>query len=185
LSPNEFCFDVRGYAIASPDSGNFDSRKIEMQFTGKIASFVVPLVATALLSACSGGGGSPALQPSGDAALQAHSATSAQSVTSRAVTPFKGGPKCKASGTVKATPCPIALTITDPVQTIAVTAGASDTITEKDNCAKNGIALVVGADGTYVVTAGLASGSCVAKFTATNGKKHDGKATVPISNTLL
>jgi hypothetical protein len=156
-----------------------------MRFTGKIASFVVPLVATALLTACAGGGGSPALQPGDSAAgLQAHAATNAQSAASRGIADIASHAKCKSSGSVKASPCPIALTVLDPVQTITVTAGSGDTIAEKDNCAKNGIAVVAGADGSYVVTAGLAAGSCVAKFSAKNGKKHDGKASVPISNTL-
>jgi hypothetical protein len=93
--------------------------------------------------------------------------------------------KCKTSGGVSVSPCPVVLTMSNPAQNVTVTAPASTTITEKDDCTvgSNTIATVVGSGTTYVVASGNTTGKCKAKFIArdANGNKV-GKAVLPITN---
>ncbi len=161
-----------------------------MRLPNNLVSFVIPLVATGLLAGCAGGGGSPSLQSSGTAAgTQARTSSTqgvgAQSIASQGLdSNVQDDASCKSSGGVKASPCPISLTISDPSQTVTVSMKSGDTLTEKDNCTKKGTATVAGSGGTYLITAGLTSGACTAKFIEKNGKMTVGKASLPIKNTV-
>jgi hypothetical protein len=158
-----------------------------VRISNNMARFIMPLVAVALLAGCSGGGGSPALQSSGNAAgTQSRTASipgaATQSIAAQGVdSDMQPDATCKSSG-LKVSPCPISLTVSDPVQAVTLTLKTGDTITEKDNCAKSGAATVAGSGANYTVTAGLTTGGCVAKFTEKNGKMLIGRASLPIKN---
>ena len=145
----------------------------------RIGRQLLALVAAGILAGCAGG--STTSVPAGGSSLQSHSSTLGAGQTS-AMGEINDG-KCKTSGDVTVSPCPVVLTVSNPSVTVTVTAGSGDTITEKDNCTKKkNIATVEGTNGTYQVTAGDAAGSCQAKFTAKNGKTKTGSGTLPIKN---
>jgi hypothetical protein len=96
--------------------------------------------------------------------------------------------QCKSKGGVTASPCPVVVGSSNPDQAVTITAPGSPppTISEKDNCAANNIAIVGGVGSNYEVIAGTSAGKCKATFTAKNSKgKKVGKATLNITNTGL
>lgn len=97
---------------------------------------------------------------------------------------------CGAHGSVRVTPCSVDLTASNPgPDTVVVRTdrGRKDTLTESDNCGgASGMATVTQGSGhSWIVTAGLTTGSCTATFTLAN--KHGktlGWADLAITNSI-
>lgn len=96
--------------------------------------------------------------------------------------------KCTHQGAVKVKPCSVDFTTSNPgPATVTVKAPKKDTVSEYDNCGgPTGTATVTqGEGGTWIVTAGAASGSCTATFTGTNKHgKANGSADLAITNSI-
>jgi hypothetical protein len=144
--------------------------------TGKQCLFSLSTLAFAgILAGCAGGAA-----PSGSSNGLPFSASQMQPVGANIF--FDA--KCKKDNGVSVKPCSVSLTVTDPTATVTVSAPKGDTIADKDKkCSKKDIATVAGSGDSYVVTAGVKSGSCAVIFTASSGGKKIGTATLAVKNT--
>ena len=139
-----------------------------MQISGRLLA-VIGLAS--ILSAC----GSGASTPSTQAAAPANGATSPMQ---------RDFPDhhCLHNGRLKLNPCAVKLTVSNPTATVMATGRPGGTITYKDNdCTKKAVATLSGSDGTYLVTAGVSAGRCVARFKDKSGQKV-GRAILYIVN---
>lgn len=92
---------------------------------------------------------------------------------------------CKNSGGVRATPCRVQLTASNPVIDVSVKTpnGAKGTVVEHDSCGgASGIASITGSDNSWVVTAGAVKGHCKARFNYFNNNQKVGWARIKIQN---
>ncbi len=92
--------------------------------------------------------------------------------------------KCGHNHGVSVRPCKVTLTTSNPTATVTAKGPSGGTFTVRDaRCTTRGIASVSGGGSTYLVTAGLNSGSCEAKFIDKDTKGHKiGIAQLSISN---
>ena len=135
--------------------------------------YAFPIVALAVLAACSGGG----TPPVGSSNLT----SSAQIAPASAIMDMS---KCKSDNDVSVHPCSVKLSVTNPTANVTAKGPAKGTFKVNDmKCETNLIATVTGSGKDYVVTAGTASGKCTAKFEDKdeNGKRI-GTATLSIQN---
>jgi hypothetical protein len=96
---------------------------------------------------------------------------------------FMPDKKCKSNHGVSVTPCTVTLTVSDPSQTVTVTAPIGTTVSvDESKCIKNGVASVAGAGSSWQVTAGANKGKCDAVFVATKSGKKVGKAKLSITS---
>ena len=145
-----------------------------LSFLGRpLFAGIALLGVAAMLGGCSGSqSGVP--QTSTQAAPQARS-------------PIMPDKNCTYQGHIKVKPCSVTLTVSMPTATVTTKTNKHNTVSESDNCGgASGIATVTqGTGDTWIVAAGVTTGSCSATFTATNKHgKTKGQATLSITNNV-
>ncbi|HYL27232.1 MAG TPA: hypothetical protein VEW74_05310 [Candidatus Nitrosotalea sp.] len=136
--------------------------------------WVTAAAAAAALAACAGS--QPGVNPT-------FSTQTSQAQNVR--TPI-GDDTCRSQGGVRATPCRVQLTTSNPgpiAVTLRTPHGAKGSLVEHDNCGgAAGIAVITGSGNSWSVTAGAKSGSCKARFNYFNNGQKVGWARIKIQN---
>jgi len=144
------------------------------RFSRRLVFTTATVVAALALTAC--GGTQSALSP-------ALSTQSSQTVGARL--PI-GDDTCRTQGGVRATPCRVQLTASNPgpiAVTLRTPHGSKGSVVEHDNCGgASGIATITGSGSSWSVNAGATIGSCKARFNYFNNAQKVGWARITIQN---
>lgn len=92
---------------------------------------------------------------------------------------------CKSQGGVRAMPCRVQLTASNPSITVTLRTpqGSKGSIVEHDTCGgASGIASITGSGDTWQVTAGAVQGNCKARFNYFNNSQKAGWVQIKIQN---
>jgi hypothetical protein len=95
---------------------------------------------------------------------------------------------CKYQGGVRATPCRVQLSASNPgpiAVTLRTPHGSKGSVVEHDNCGgASGIATITGSGDSWSVTAGSTAGACKARFNYFNNAQRVGWVRINIQNSI-
>jgi hypothetical protein len=142
------------------------------------------LTARSLLPAIALLGSALVLGGCGSAQNGINSALPASNAASSTVQPDK----CKYQGGVRATPCRVQLSASNPgpiTVTLRTPHGSKGSVVEHDSCGgASGVATISGSGTTWYVTAGATSGACKARFNYFNNAQKVGWVRITIQNSI-